>query len=336
MHIPVLLKEVIHYLNPKPGENFIDCTIGSGGHAFPILQKISPNGKVLGIDLDKKAIETVNVKCQSSNVKCNNLILIQENYKNLTEIKNEYFNFPIHGILLDLGFCSVQVEDRYRGFSFLANGPLRMNYELGIRNHGGLTAEKIVNEWKEEELIKIFREYGEERQAKRIAEAICQEREERRIRTTGELVAIVCQAKGEKVKEREEKRERRGEDGKKRKWGNRKEKIHPATKVFQALRIVVNDELNNLKKVLPQAVEILQPEGRLVVISFHSLEDRIVKEFFKKESKDCICPPEIPVCRCDHKATLKILTKKAVKPTELEIKRNPRSRSARLRATEKC
>jgi 16S rRNA (cytosine1402-N4)-methyltransferase len=337
-HIPVLLNEVLEYLDSKPNENFIDCTVGGEGHALAILEKIRSKGKLLGIDLDGEAIGTVWKRIKSRFSESHelqddivNVVLVNDNFKNLEKIKNEKFNYLIHGILLDLGFSSAQIEDGMRGFSFMKEGPLRMRYsrsgltQITAQNNAeNLTAEKIVNEWKEEELEKIFREYGEERQAGRIARAICQERRIKKIQTTKQLADLICRVKKNSTQKNTEKNtEKHGKS------------IHPATKVFQALRIAVNDELNNLKKVLPQAMEILQPGGRLVVISFHSLEDRIVKEFFKKESKGCLCPPEIPVCCCDHKATLKILTKKVVKPSREEMERNPRSRSARLRAAEK-
>lgn len=352
MHIPVLLDEVIYYLDPKLGENFIDCTVGEGGHALAILERIGPEGKLLGIDLDREALKRAGERLSSESRgilslrsslprsaplgvtplqdDTSNVILVQKNYKNLIGIKNAYFNYPIHGILLDLGFSSTQIEDGIRGFSFLKEGPLKMNYESGIMNYDRLTAEEIVNEWKEEELVRIFREYGEERQVRKIAKAICEERKEKRVGTTKELADLVLKALG---------RTATGSyqsfaSASFRRTPSRMTK-HPVTKIFQALRIAVNDELNNLKKVLPQALDILQPGGRLVIISFHSLEDRIVKEFFKKESKDCVCPLEIPICCCNHKATLKILTKKVIKPGKEEVKKNPRSRSARLRAMEK-
>lgn len=284
MHKPVLLKEVIDYLNPQPNQNFIDCTIGGGGHSKVILEKIKPSGKILGIDLNREALE--NLK------DLNNLILIQDNFSNLKSIVEKNNFYPVNGILLDLGFSSDLLENSGRGFSFLRDEPLDMRF--GLRND--LTVEKIINQYQEEDLIKIFKEYGEERFSKRIAEEIIKERKKNNIKTTLQLVEIIKRVVPSYYQH---------------------SRIHFATRIFQALRIEVNNELNNLKKVLPKAIEILQPKGRIVVISFHSLEDRIVKRFFK-EKKD-----------------LKILTKKPITPSLEEIQENPRSRSAKLRAAEK-
>lgn len=321
-HIPVLLKEVIYYLDPKSNQNFIDCTIGGGGHAKVILEKIGPKGKLLGIDLDERSIEISKENLRRFGIsicnlevakKRNRIFLVQGNFKNLKQIKEKYFHFPIYGVLFDLGFSSFQVETGIKGFSFLKEGPLDMRYDPRGQN---LTAEKIINEWPEKELIKILRTYGEEKETTKIARSICRTREKIRIKTTRQLADLICKVKKEK------------------RFSPFRD-IHPATKVFQALRIAVNDELNNLKEALPQALEILEPRGRLVVISFHSLEDRIVKQFFVRESKDCLCSSEIPVCQCKHKASLRILTKKIIRPTQEEVGKNPRSRSARLRAAVK-
>ncbi len=321
-HIPVLLKEVIYYLDPKPNRNFIDCTIGGGGHAKVILEKIGPKGKLLGIDLDERSTEISKENLRRFGVsicnlevakKRNRIFLVQGNFKNLKQIKEKYFHFPIYGVLFDLGFSSFQVETGIKGFSFLKEGPLDMRYDPRGQS---LTAEKIINEWPEKELIKILRTYGEEKETIRIVRSICRIRKEIKIKTTRQLADLICKVKKEKR-------------------FSPFRNIHPATKVFQALRIAVNDELNNLKEALPQALEILEPRGRLVVISFHSLEDRIVKQFFIRESKDCLCSAEIPVCQCKHKASLRILTKKIIRPTQEEIGKNPRSRSAKLRAAVK-
>jgi 16S rRNA (cytosine1402-N4)-methyltransferase len=301
-HKPVLLKEVIEYLDPKPGENFIDCTVGGGGHARMILEKTTPGGKLLAIDLDMKAIEIAkeNLKEYSSRI-----IFVNDNFKNLEKIAKESGLAEYNGVLLDLGLSSIELEDLSRGFSFQKDAFLDMRFGTG-----GKTAADVLNNYREEELTKIFKEYGEERYARQIAKEIVSQRKKEKITTTNQLVNII-----ENVYRRKP-----------------KPKIHVATKVFQALRIEVNDELNNLQQVLPAAVKFLTKGGRIVVISFHSLEDRIVKEFFKKESKDCLCLPQIPVCQCNHKASLKILTKKVITPTSAEIKINPRSRSAKLRA----
>jgi 16S rRNA (cytosine1402-N4)-methyltransferase len=288
MHIPVLLNEVIKYLDPKPNENFIDCTMGQGGHAVAILEKIGPMGKILGIDLDGKQIEN----CRRLKERFNNrLILANDNYANLKNIAEQNNFFPINGILLDLGFSSFHTDESQKGFSFLKNEPLDMRYNL----QNNLTARQIINEWPEKEIEKILEEYGEEKFAKKISKKIAEARQIKKIETTLQLVGIIEKAIP----------------------GRRKGDIHCATRTFQALRIAVNDELENLKNILPQAVSILSSGGRLAVISFHSLEDRIVKSFFKETEKENIA---------------KILFKKPITASEQEILENPRARSAKLRA----
>lgn len=308
-HVPVLLTEVITYLDPKPNQNFIDCTLGAGGHAAEILKRTAPDGKILGIDLDGRAIEIAKQKVSSFGLQVSRLVAVQGNFKNLKEIvlQNNFQN--ISGILFDLGFSSMEIADPKKGFSFQFDAPLDMRY-----GGEGITATEIVNRWPEKELAKIFEEYGEEKFSKRIARQICEQRKISPIVRTRELVEVIGQSVPKKFQHG---------------------RIHFATRVFQALRIAVNDELNNLSAVLPQALELLGPSGRLAVISFHSLEDRIVKNFFKRESAGCVCPKEAPVCRCDHKAILKILNKKPIVPSEEEAKINPRSRSAKLRVAER-
>lgn len=283
MHKPVLIKEVLEYLNPQKGENFIDCTFGFGGHSLAILKKIEPNGKILGIDLEKSSLEE------------DRLILVNRNFADLEEIvRDNKFN-KINGILIDLGLSSWHFDKSNRGFSFKGEELLDMRLD----SKSELTAAKIVNEWPEEELVEIFKEYGQERFPGRIARIICEQRSKRQIKTTKELVDIIEQVIPKK---------------------HQYKKIHFATKIFQALRIAVNDEFNNLEKVLPQALRILEKNGRLAVISFHSLEDRIVKHFFRNEFK---------------KGNLEILTKKPIIPDKDEIISNPRSRSAKLRIIKK-
>jgi len=296
MHIPVLLKEVLEYFNPKANENFVDCTFGGGGHAAAILEKIKPNGRLLGIDLDIDSLRAAEAKSQKPKAK-NRLVLIQDSFVNLKKIVEENNFQPVNGILLDLGFSSWQMDESGRGFSFKKDELLIMQYCLFNENF--LTAEYVVNVWPEKELVKIFQEYGEERFSRRIAKKICQQRKIKAIKTTFQLVETIRQAIPTQF---------------------RHQRIHFATRVFQTLRIVVNDELNNLKKVLPQAIEILEPSGRIAVISFHSLEDRIVKQFFKEQSKI---------------GKLKIITKKPIVPTSEEVGKNPRSRSAKLRVVTK-
>lgn len=301
VHIPVLLKEIIAYLDPKPNQNFIDCTLGGAGHAREILKRNGPQGKLLGLDWNREAIEQGRETLAEFSGRA---VLAQSNFANLKKII-EAQNFDnIQGILLDLGFSSLELENSKRGFSFQKDEPLDMRY-----GDEGETAAEIVNSRDARELAKIFREYGEEERAWKIAQAIVRGRGEQKVKTTQDLVRII--------------------------GGKGSKKIHPATKVFQALRIAVNHELENLAEVLPQALEVLAPGGRLAVISFHSLEDRIVKNFFKIESCGCLCGPEIPVCVCKHQKQLKILTKKPVKPKLKESNQNPRARSAKLRVAEK-
>lgn len=293
-HIPVLQKEVLEYLAPKPNENFIDCTIGGGGHAFAILEKILPKGRLLGIDLDEENIRRLKIKNQESKVK-SNLILVCDNFVNLKEIiEKEKFN-NVSGILFDLGMSSWHLEESGRGFSFQKKEPLDMRYNL----QNPLTAEKILNYYSASEIERILKEYGEEQFAKSIAKNIVEIRKFKPIQTTHQLIEIIKRAVPGRYQH---------------------QKIHFATRTFQALRIAVNDELNNLKNALPQVIEILEPKGRLVIISFQSLEDRIVKNFFRERQKENL---------------IKILTKKPIKPAEEEIKINPRSRSAKLRAATK-
>lgn len=290
IHTAVLKKQVLEYLNPSSNENFVDCTIGEGGHAEEILEKTGPEGKVLGIDLDPRQISA------SQWLKAiyqDRIILANDSYIFAKEIAERKNFQPVHGVLLDLGMSSAQLEGTEKGFSFKVDQSLDMRYN---DEAGYLTAEKIVNEWPEEAIEKILREYGEEKFSKKIAKNIVEHRKQGRIKTTFQLVEIIKEATPSSY------------------WRG---KIHYATKTFQALRITVNDELENIKKILPRALSMLGEGGRLVVISFHSLEDRIVKSFLAKEAK---------------KGTIKLLTKKPVTASRDEVKANPRSRSAKLRA----
>ena len=287
-HIPVLQKEVLKCLDPKPNENFIDCTIGEGGHSAAIIEKNGPEGKILGIEIDAELYQ----KLMAAKLK-NRLILVNDSFVNLKEIVGKEDFKKVQGILFDLGMSSWHLEKSGRGFSFLKKEPLDMRYNP----QNPLTAGKIVNYWSAQEIEKILREYSQERFAKRIAREIVEERKNKPIQTTFQLVEI--------IKKSVPKNYERG-------------RMHPATRTFQALRIAVNDELANLKKVLPQALKILEIGGRLVIISFHSLEDRIVKNFLREHS--------------DGLFECKILTKKPTTPSQEEIKINPRARSAKLRA----
>ena len=325
-HQPVLVNEVLEYLNLKPNDNVIDCTLGGGGHAENILERTGPHGHLLALDRDPRALEAAGLRLKKFSKR---VTLIQNSYKNLPLLladppesglnKNKNykkrFDLGFAGLLLDLGLSSAQVSaEDGRGFSFQSTEALDMRFGPDT----ALTAAEIVNQWSKEDLIKIFKEYGEEKFAKSIAENIILFRARKLLTATSDLVKII--------------EDSYPTSGRGHGQGR---KIHPATKVFQALRIAVNDELRVLAGFLPQALEALAPGGRLVVISYHSLEDRIVKHFFNQEAKDCLCPKEIPVCVCGHQARLKILTKKPVTPSTEEISKNPRSRSAKLRAAEK-
>jgi 16S rRNA (cytosine1402-N4)-methyltransferase len=296
-HIPVLYQEVLRGLQIKPGGRYIDGTLGGGGHAMGILEKSSPAGWLLGIDADPTAIAISAERLAEYGPR---VTLVNANFAQLAEIASQYGFCPVDGILLDLGLSSLQLANGERGFSFQLEGPLDMRFNP----HWERPASELVNELSTPELAEILHRYGEERRAQRVAQAIVAARP---IHNTRQLAEVVARAVG-----------RRG-------------KIHPATRTFQALRIVVNDELSALSQALSQAVELLAPQGRLVVISYHSLEDRLVKQFYRQESQDCICPPEVPVCRCEHRATLEMVTKKPITPSESELKANPRCRSARLR-----
>jgi len=314
-HIPVLLDEEIKLLDPKPNQNFIDCTIGGGGHAEEILKKTSPQGILLGIDLDEKALAVAYERLKKYK---DRVILVHNNFSKLKQISHEFTKLhKISGILFDLGLSSFLLEDGSRGFSFQIDGPLDMRFD----KLDTLTANEILNNWPKQKIARILKEYGQEKFSDAIAEKLIDIRKKQKIKNTRQLVETVLLVYREQLKSKKE-----------IPWVGG---IHPATKTFQALRIAVNDEINVLVRSLPQALEILEPGGRLAVISFHSGEDRIVKNYFRDEAKDCLCPPDLPVCRCGHKARLKILTKKPVQPTWDEIKINPRARSAKLRVCQK-
>ena len=302
VHIPVLLKETIENLRVQPGGRYIDCTVGGGGHAAAILEKSSPGGQLLGIDADPAAITAAQKRLGTYG---GSVLLINDNFANLEAICTKYGFTPVHGILFDLGLSTLQLAGSGRGFSFQHDAPLDMRFNPAQE----VTAADIINTYGEEEIARILWTYGEEGYSRQIAHHIVQERP---LNTTLELVGVIERA-----------------------IGGRHGKIHPATRTFQALRIAVNQELDNLESALKQAINLLGFEGRLVVISYHSLEDRFVKQFMQRESRDCACPPGTPVCTCRHKASVKIVTKKVVMPSPDEIQFNPRSRSAKMRAAER-
>lgn len=301
-HVPVLFQKVLDGLQLRAGGRYIDATVGGGGHAAGILAASSPDGRLLGLDLDPAALEVARA-CLSAYGE--RVVLIHGSFTRLAEIARGCHFVPADGVLFDLGLSSLQLADPARGFAFMADGPLDMRFDP---TGEGVPAVELVNHLSLEELAGLLYRYGEERQARRIAKAIVAARP---LCTTQELATVVERAAG-----------RRG-------------RIHPATRTFQALRIAVNGELAALEAALPQAVEVLAPGGRLAVISFHSLEDRVVKRFLRRESRDCVCPPDIPICTCGHRAMLRLLGRKPVRPTPGEVAANPRARSARLRLAER-
>ncbi len=301
-HVSVLYQEVLDNINPISGGLYVDGTVGAGGHSRGILQASSPAGKLLGLDRDPMALGIASELLAEFG---NRVELIQASYAEMHLHLNNR-NWPqVDGILLDLGLSSLQLDTPERGFSFQRMGPLDMRFDP---DHSTSAAD-IVNHYTRDDLADLIYEYGEERFSRKIADAIIAHRP---VGSTKDLAEIIERAVGRSAK-----------------------RIHPATQTFQALRIAVNQELDSLKTFLPQALDILKPGGRLAIIAFHSLEDRIVKQFFRKESSDCICPPEIPQCVCEHIASLKEITRRPIRPEDDEINQNPRSRSAKLRVAEK-
>lgn len=309
MHIPVLLKEVVAFLQLSPGDRCLDATVGGGGHARKILEVTAPNGILVGFDRDRSALLVAEEALSAFG---HRFIGVHDSYANvLAHDACAQFQGAFQGILLDLGLSSWQLDDVDRGFSFRFDAPLDMRFD---QSHG-LRAADIVNSWPEEELRIMFRDFGEESQARRIAHAIVAARSEKPLHSVAQFVNVVTSVTGIRK--------------------NGRERRHGATKVFQALRIAVNDELAQLERFLPIGLHLLAPGGRMAVIAFHSLEDRIVKTFIVRESKDCLCPPSFPVCRCGHTRQLCKVTKKPVAPSVAEQQQNPRSRSAKLRVFEK-
>lgn len=302
MHKPVLYQDVLTYLQPRPGQRFVDATVGSGGHARGILEASAPDGLLLGIDLDISALQIAD---QNLKAYQGRYWLVHGNYRHLSQHLDRLGWSTVDGILLDLGVSSLQLDTPERGFSFRSEAPLDMRFDCRQLQ----TAADLVNNLSQDELAKILSLYGEERFAKQIARAIVASRP---ILTTSQLANVVVRVVG-------------------RQSGG----IHPATRTFQAIRIAVNAELEALEQVLPQATTALSVSGRLAIISFHSLEDRLVKTYFQTEARNCICPPKQPICTCGHRARLKVLTPKPIRPSASEVASNPRARSARLRVAEK-
>jgi 16S rRNA (cytosine1402-N4)-methyltransferase len=310
-HIPVLLSQTIAGLALTPNASCIDGTLGGAGHAEALLVATAPTGRLLGLDSDPAAIDRAEIRLAPFGSR---VTLVQDSFRNLAQIAAVHGFTGVDAVLLDLGISSFQLAEAERGFSFQLSGPLDMR----MNPLSPLTAAEIVNEWSQDELADIIYRFGEEPRSRRIARAIINARP---IQTTSELAEVVARAIGHS---RSRQVTLRGQPH-----------IHPATRVFQALRIRVNDELGALEEALRQMLTLLAPGGRLAVIAFHSLEDRIVKQFIQRESRDCLCPPELPICRCGHQATLRPVTHKPIQPDEAETSRNSRSRSAKLRIAER-
>ncbi len=306
-HIPVLLEESIKNLNIKKDGIYIDGTIGGAGHSSEIVKRLDKNGLLIGIDQDKSAIKTATEML--TNVTCK-VELVRDNFINLKYILKDFKIEGFDGLLLDLGVSSYQLDEVERGFSYMHDAPLDMRMD----DRSNLTARDVVNNYSERDLEKIIKNYGEERWAKRIAQFIVKFRKDGEIVTTHQLVEIIKKAIPK---------------------GARMRGPHPAKRTFQAIRIEVNEELDVIKGTIEAAVEKLNTDGRICIITFHSLEDRIVKNVFRTLANPCICPQEFPICQCGNEPTVKIITRKPIVPTEKELKANPRSRSAKLRVVEK-
>jgi len=301
------LREVVEALSPSLEGTVVDCTVGAGGHAEAILEA-SKKATVLGIDRDPEAVGRSRDRLSRFGKRAR---IRQGNFRRLREILAEEGVGEVAAVLLDLGVSGIQLRNPERGFSFLRDGPLDMRMGPDSRD----TAASLLERLDERELGKVIWEYGEDRNARRIARRIVADRERASLNTTAELARLVSSCA--------------------RPSGGSRRRIHPATRTFQAIRIAVNDELGAIELALPQAVEALRSGGRVAAISFHSLEDRLVKRFFAGEARGCICPPEVPVCRCDHSPTVSVLTRKPVMATVRELDENPEARSAKLRVAEK-
>ena len=306
-HIPVLFHEIMDIMAPQPGEVFVDCTLGGGGHSRGFLERMSDDGRLIGINQDTNALQAAGANLAEFGQR---VTYVHSNYNNLDEILNTYAPDGVDGILFDIGVSSHQLDEKDRGFSYMQDAPLDMR----MNQSQTFSAWDVVNTYSEDELHRIIKEYGEERWAKRVAQFIVAFRKEKPVETTGELVDIIKRAIPK---------------------GAREEGSHPAKRTFQAIRIEVNDELGVLTRTISVAAKHLRKGGRLGIISFHSLEDRIVKEQFRHLASDCICPPELPFCQCDKVSEVKILTRKPVTATKEELEANSRSKSAKFRAVEK-
>lgn len=300
-HLPVLVSETVEWLSVAPGGRYVDGTVGEGGHSEAILEASGPDGRVLGIDRDPRSVETARRRLNGYGDRAH---IVHGNYGDMSDLARDAGMESVNGVLLDLGFSSRHVDTAGYGFSFQRDEPLDMRYDTV-----GVTAADLLNHADERELADLIYRYGEERRSRAIARAVVRARP---VATTGRLAEIVAAA-----------------------VGGRRGARHPATKTFQALRIAVNEELTHLLAGLESVPALLKPGGRLVVISYHSLEDRIVKGWMDREASQCICPPELPVCACNHEPSVRFVRRRVVRPSAAETEHNPRSRSARLRAVER-
>jgi 16S rRNA (cytosine1402-N4)-methyltransferase len=307
-HLPVMAGEVLETLSPRPGSLQIDATVGGGGHTERILEAASPDGRVLGLDADELAIERVRTRLARFGER---LVLRRSNFRELRDVAPEAGFGSVDGLLFDLGLSSFQLADRNRGFGFRAGGPLDMRFDTTR----GVPASELLATLSADALAALFRKNGEEPSAWKYAKAIVAARDTAPVETAEELAALIERLSPPNPRVRR--------------------RTHPATRVFQALRIAVNEELEALEHGLAAAMDLLRPGGRLVVLSYHSLEDRIVKRFLNAERRGCVCPPEAPVCVCGHEPRLRLVTRPSLTPSEAEIDANPRARSARLRAAER-
>ena len=306
-HVSVMLEETVQGLVTDPQGTYVDCTLGGGGHSHRIAELLAPEGRLIGLDQDEAAIRAATERL--SDVGCR-VEIVHSNFRHLEKVLHGLGVEQVDGVVFDLGVSSHQIDTAERGFSYMQDAPLDMRMDP----EASLSAYEVVNTYSQEELARIFHDYGEERWGKRIAEFIVKEREESPIKTTGELVEVICKAVPKAV--------RRASAG------------HPAKRIFQAIRIEVNDELGILENAFKTAVRFLKPGGRLAIITFHSLEDRIAKQTLKEMARGCICPPELPVCTCKHKPEIKLLGKPK-QATKEELRDNSRSKSAKLRIAEK-
>ncbi len=308
-HVPVLYQECINALDIKPDGIYVDGTLGGAGHASGVCAQLSKDGLFIGVDRDIDALNVSQKRLLDSGTPCEKKF-VQSNYSDIKVVLRDLGIKQIDGALLDLGVSSFQLDNPERGFSYMHDAPLDMRMNASDR----FTAEDVVNDYSEKDLVRIIKDYGEEKWAARIAQFICEARAEGRITTTGKLVEIIKAAIPAAA---------------------RREGPHPAKRTFQAIRIEVNDELGGLKKAAGNFIDVLAPGGRMAIITFHSLEDRIVKEIFKERLNPCTCPPEFPVCVCGKKPDVKKITGKPILPGEAELENNPRARSAKLRVIEK-